>query len=442
MGKIYAPSSSTASNTVTFLKAGTSGCSVYLGEVKVFPSDEDIVNMKDKCLTLVAWDNTTFTFTPTSGQVLSYSVDGGAYTALPSTGGSVSVSGGQQVSWSGTAVPVASASTTTSEVQWGIGKFSSTGKYHVEGNAMSLLFGSSYKTTTSLSGKNYALVGLFSASTTLMTSEYMVLPPTTLVGACYRSLFNGCTNMTKCPELPATTLGATCYLNMFLNCSKLLTAPKLPADTIPGYAYYSMFRNCSSLTKAPELPATTIVVGNDTNQYSRMFAGCTSLTEAPELPALTIPSSGYSYMFSGCTKLVIGPNLPATNFIGNGQHYAYMFAKDSKLETVALALPAETLKTSGYTGMFSGCTKLNRIKCLATDISASNCTTGWVSGVAATGTFIKDASMTGWTSGANGIPTGWTVKNDYGNKKYPLTFIARRIVRLHLVEVVPIRLVH
>ena len=163
MGQIAIPSStaSSASNTVKYLRVGTSGGTIYMGEVRVFPSDEDIVNMKNKCLTLVAWENTTFTFTPTSGQVLSYSVDGGAYTALPSTGGSVSVSGGQQVSWSGTAVPVVSSATVTEETDWGIGKFSSMGKYHVEGNAMSLLFGSTYKTATSLSGKNYALVGLF-----------------------------------------------------------------------------------------------------------------------------------------------------------------------------------------------------------------------------------------------------------------------------------------
>ena len=61
--------------------------------------------------------------------------------------------------------------------------------------------------------------------------------------------------------------------------------------------------------------------------------------------------------------------------------------------------------------MFAWCNLLNYIKCLATDISASNCTTGWVDGVAASGTFIKDTNMTSWTTGANGIPSGWTVQN-------------------------------
>ncbi len=59
--------------------------------------------------------------------------------------------------------------------------------------------------------------------------------------------------------------------------------------------------------------------------------------------------------------------------------------------------------------MFLGCTNLNSVTCLATNISASSCTTDWLSGVAATGTFTKAASMTSWSSGASGIPSGWTV---------------------------------
>jgi len=60
--------------------------------------------------------------------------------------------------------------------------------------------------------------------------------------------------------------------------------------------------------------------------------------------------------------------------------------------------------------MFKGCTKLNSVTCLATDISASNATNNWLSGVAATGTFTK-AGMTSWTSGGSGIPDGWTKNN-------------------------------
>jgi hypothetical protein len=49
--------------------------------------------------------------------------------------------------------------------------------------------------------------------------------------------------------------------------------------------------------------------------------------------------------------------------------------------------------------------------CLATNISASDCTYNWVNGVASNGTFTKVASMSSWTTGTNGIPSGWTVQD-------------------------------
>ena len=61
--------------------------------------------------------------------------------------------------------------------------------------------------------------------------------------------------------------------------------------------------------------------------------------------------------------------------------------------------------------MFSGCIKLNYVKCLATDISANSCVRDWLKGVAASGTFVKASGMTGWSSGESGIPAGWTIKN-------------------------------
>ena len=61
--------------------------------------------------------------------------------------------------------------------------------------------------------------------------------------------------------------------------------------------------------------------------------------------------------------------------------------------------------------MFDGCTNLNYIKCLATNISASYCTRYWVVGVASTGTFVKNPNMTSWPTGNSGIPTRWKVQD-------------------------------
>ena len=88
-----------------------------------------------------------------------------------------------------------------------------------------------------------------------------------------------------------------------------------------------------------------------------------------------------------------------------------MFQRCTSL-TTAPALPATTLTDSCYGGMFYYCSNLNYIKCLATDISASNCTSSWVNYVQTnSGTFIKNPNMTGWTTSTSGIPSGWTVQD-------------------------------
>ena len=171
------------------------------------------------------------------------------------------------------------------------------------------------------------------------------------------------------------TADSYCYANLFSDCGSSLTqAPELPATTLASNCYDGMFRDCASLTQAPELPATALAY----MCYSNMFRACTSLTQAPALPAITLANYCYSNMFQDCTSLTQAPELPAT-----------------------------TLSILCYNSMLQGCTKLNYVKCLATDISAANCTVSWLKGVATTGDFYTPAS-TNWTSGANGIPTGWT----------------------------------
>ena len=197
---------------------------------------------------------------------------------------------------------------------------------------------------------------------------------------CFYSLFNGCTSLTTAPALPATKLASSCYYFMFDGCTSLTAAPELSATILAGYCYYAMFRNCSNLTTAPELSATKLADGC----YSDMFNGCTSLTTAPELPATKLASRCYQGMFYGCTSLTTAPELPAN-----------------------------TLANFCYIDIFNSCSNIKYIKCLATDISAGSCTTDWVSGVASTGTFIKDSTMTSWVTGTYGIPSGWTVVNHY-----------------------------
>ena len=144
------------------------------------------------------------------------------------------------------------------------------------------------------------------------------------------------------------------------------------------YTFASLFRDCTNLVSAENLilPATTLAY----DCYYGMFQGCKSLTQAPVLPANSLARDCYRYMFAGCTSLTKAPELPAT-----------------------------ILETGCYSYMFQDCSNLNYIKCLATDISATNCTQGWVDGVAETGTFVKSLNMSGWTTDKDGIPRRWAV---------------------------------
>ena len=227
----------------------------------------------------------------------------------------------------------------------------STAYYAVYGNIMSLISADNFENLTTFTSNNVFHMLFF--NTHITDASDLVMPATALTEWCYDQMFAGCSSLTSAPELPATTLAERCY--------------------------QQMFRDCTSLTSAPELPATTLAEGC----YSNMFWGCTSLETAPSiLPATTLTPYCYQGMFMSCAALTKAPELPAT-----------------------------TLTVECYDGMFLGCRSLYYIKCLATDISASNCTNVWVLNTYSSGTFVKAASMTRWTTGTSGIPTGWTVQN-------------------------------
>lgn len=166
-----------------------------------------------------------------------------------------------------------------------------------------------------------------------------------------------------------------CYNNLFNACKGLVQGPDLPATNLANNCYSKMFQNCDDLTQAPDLPATNLV----NNCYAYMFEGCSSLTQAPALPATNLIVGCYYSMFRSCIGLTRAPDLPAT-----------------------------WVKRACYTNMFYGCTELSYIKCLATDIVA-NSMTGWVTNVAATGTFECDNKKYFTLDSPNGIPTGWTI---------------------------------
>ena len=210
------------------------------------------------------------------------------------------------------------------------------------------------------------------------------------------------------PDLRSTFGGSTAEFEVEGNIMSLINSTDFSTLTTleSNFTFAFLFINCTGLTSAENLilPANSLAEGC----YAGMFAVCSSLKTTPELPANTLATSCYDSMFLGCTSLTTAPELPATN-LAQGC-YASMFIGCSKL-TSAPELPATTLIDSCYDSMFQGCTSLNYIKCLATNISAKNCTYNWVGNVARTGTFVKASSMTSWTTGTKGIPKGWAVQD-------------------------------
>lgn len=331
---------------------------------------------------------------------------------------------------------------------------------------------------TSLASSCYSQ--MFMNCTGFTSIPATLLPATNLSSAasCYSQMFKGCTGLTSLPAslLPATTLSESCYESMFEGCTALTTASSIlpQISTVENSACLKMFYGCTSLTTAPALSFTTV----NASGCMQMFMNCSSLTTPPSsLPATTLGEQAYYQMFMNCTGLTSTPSFPGQKGTLSGIQICYqmfnectalittsgklftddteltqecfhgMFRHCTKLEnvpydflpslnmatgcyrgmfegaafTTAPDLPATTLKTECYRFMFNSCSKLNYIKCLATNPNNGYFTQKWVEGgVPSSGTFVKSPSTTDnsgtnptkWPRGGNGIPNGWTVKND------------------------------
>ncbi len=159
--------------------------------------------------------------------------------------------------------------------------------------------------------------------------------------------------------LPATTLARSCYQQMFRNCTSLTTAPTF---TVEGTAYrccYNMFRQCSNLVDVSGI----------------------------KLPAQNLSEDCYRELVRQCTKLTTAP-----------------------------VLPARTLVKSCYQQMFSACSALTSVTCLATDITAPDCTNNWMGDVPNNQTvprtfYVASEEMKStWSRSISGILSNWKVE--------------------------------
>lgn len=114
-----------------------------------------------------------------------------------------------------------------------------------------------------------------------------------------------------------------------------------------------VYGNIMSLIDPDPTKFVTLTKLPGTDVFHNLFYGNTNIinddTKDIVLPATTLTAYCYYAMFFGCTGLTRAP-----------------------------VLPAPTLTDHCYHAMFSGCSSLAYIKCLATDINATSCTTDWV----------------------------------------------------------------
>ena len=367
-----------------------------------------------KYLTFTALESGTFTITMNSGigtgnyTYAAYSLDEGrTWTTANNVNSTVvtlttpTVSAGDTVMWKGKGTRAIGSVNTNADN--GV-IFSSTCRFNAKGYLASICKENPGNETVA---RMRAYSNFFNRCTTLVDASELILPEFTSNGsAIFYGLFYGCTSLTAAPTLSSTTLSSQCYGYMFYGCSSLETLPSLPATTLANQCYEHMFRGCTSITAAPSnyLPATTAT----TSCYQFMFYGCTALVTAPSLPATTISSSCYSNMFNGCISLIVPPPvLPAETLLGSC--YAYMFYGCTSL-TTSPVLPALVLTNNSYQQMFRN-TIVSWIKMLATDKSASNCMSNWVTNVpnVSTSIFVKHIDAQWTTTGNSGVPTNWKV---------------------------------
>lgn len=179
---------------------------------------------------------------------------------------------------------------------------------------------------------------------------------------------------------------------------------------------FIVYGNIMSLINSSDFKNLTSLSSSMT--FYKFFYNSTGLINAGNLmlPATILTKSCYRRMFKGCTNLTEAPMLPAT-----------------------------TLVDSCYSYMFDGCSSLTSIKCLATDISASLCTYKWVNNVGNNGVFEKSSVMSGWTTGNDGIPDNWIVKdyvepNQVATQEYVDTKLAEKLNKVdYIIPYVPVQ---
>ncbi len=130
------------------------------GNDKVLPNlsyceDEDethlnkLIDYSKIYLIFTALEDTKYSFTNND---LQYSTDdGNTWLTLTAGESTPTITSGTNILWK----------CDNPTINYGIGRFDSTGNFEIKGNIMSLLYGDNFKNQTDLTGKNYCFYQLF-----------------------------------------------------------------------------------------------------------------------------------------------------------------------------------------------------------------------------------------------------------------------------------------
>ena len=156
------------------------------------------------------------------------------------------------------------------------------------------------------------------------------------------------------------------------------------------------------------------------------FRGTWSTRDTGGSPRTRFSCIGQCYIYGNIMSLLDKENYATMTELPYDYTFSNLFYTDNKdnenkdithTEGKDLVLPATTLRQGCYSHMFSGCLNLNYVKCLATDISAFECTSNWLFKAGLEKgeecTFVKAEGFDGWQiDDDSGIPAGWTVTTE------------------------------
>ena len=204
------------------------------------------------------------------------------------------------------------------------------------------------------------------------------LPARIVPDSAYSYMFSNCYNLTESISISCDRAYSYSFGYMFVSCKNIKYANPISVIDVNGYTFRSMFSDCTSLTTTAKI--RNLSYASNYCFYS-MYENCVSLTKAHDMRYNYFSEYSCKRMFANCTALTKAPRLLT------------IYWDETSCEE-----------------MFKGCNSLSYIECaMFSDSSVFG--NGWVSGVASSGTFVKNELQTKYEYSDNSIPTGWEIVN-------------------------------